>query len=202
MSNIYELTGKHAMVQELIEQGELDPQMLQDTLEGIEGEIEVKADNTAKVIKNLTKDVEGLKVESKRINDKKRGIETNVKALKVNLENAMVALDKKKFKTDLFSFGIQKNKASVVVEDEGSFTKCHFMNMLATFSESLNDLENGRLTEEQANILYDEIIDQASSIHNISITLEPDKKAMYDWMKNDNEIEGAKLVQSESLRIR
>lgn len=117
MANIYDLTGNYLQVQELIEQGELDPQMLQDTLEGIQGEIEEKADGYAKIIKNLTKDVDGLKAEEKRLADRRKAIENHIKGLKLNLESSMVAIDKKKFKTDMFSFGIQKNPAKLVIDD-------------------------------------------------------------------------------------
>lgn len=200
--NIYEITGNYLQVQELIEQGELCPQMLTDTLEGIEGEIESKADGYAKIIKNLTKDTEGLKAESKRINDKKRSIDNNIKAMKTNLQQAMEVLDKKKFKTDLFSFGIQKNKASVVVEDESSFSKYEFLNLLITYKDELLRYEQGIMTPAEVDELYTLIIEHASSYYNIKISIEPDKAEIYKTLKEGLTVEGAKLVQSESLRIR
>lgn len=117
MANIYELTGNWKQVQELIEDGELDHDMLMDTLEGIEGEIEEKADNTAKIIKNLKKDVDGIKAEEKRLADKRRAIENHALSLQKNLEFAMIEMDKKKFKTDLFSFNVQRNAPSLVIDD-------------------------------------------------------------------------------------
>ena len=35
-------------------------------------------------------------------------LENKIQSLKTNLENSMITLDEKKFKTDLFSFGIQR----------------------------------------------------------------------------------------------
>lgn len=118
MANIYELSSNWQQLQQLIEDGELDQEILQDTLEGINGEIEEKADGYAKVMKNLQKDIDGLKAEEKRIADKRKVIENSIKSMKQTLGNAMVMTGKTKFKTDLFSFGIQKNAPSLIVDDE------------------------------------------------------------------------------------
>lgn len=135
MANIYEITGNYLQVQELIEQGELDAEMLQDTLEAIEGEIEVKADGYAKIMKNLQKDIDGLKAEEKRIADRRKVIENHIKSLKLNLEGAMIATGKKKFKTDLFGFGIQKNPASLAIE-EGTEIPADFIKVVESIDKT------------------------------------------------------------------
>ena len=43
-------------------------------------------------------------------------IGTNIARIKGSLEAAMIATGKKKFKTDLFSFGIQKNPPRLVLD--------------------------------------------------------------------------------------
>ena len=58
---LYELTGQFLEVNEMAENGEIDEETMQDTLESIECEIEVKAENYAKVIRNLESDMESLK---------------------------------------------------------------------------------------------------------------------------------------------
>ena len=47
----------------MMEDPELDPQTLADTMEAVEGELEIKAENYAKVMKNLEADVAGIKAE-------------------------------------------------------------------------------------------------------------------------------------------
>lgn len=84
-----------------------------DTLEGIEGEIEQKADNYAKIIRMLKGEIDVLKAE--RINSRRKTVENNVKRLEKSLERSMIVIDKKKFKTSLFSFSIQKNLPTVAV---------------------------------------------------------------------------------------
>ena len=51
---LYELTEQYDGVMNLLYDGETDEQTILDTLEAIEGEIEDKADNYAKIIKTMT----------------------------------------------------------------------------------------------------------------------------------------------------
>ena len=118
MASIYEITGDYMRLMDMMDDPELDQQTLNDTLEGIEGEFEYKAEAYAKIIKNLESDAEGLKAEIDRLTQRKKAIENNVKRLKMTLQSAMAFTGKIKFKTDLFSFGIQKNAPSVVLETE------------------------------------------------------------------------------------
>lgn len=118
MATLYELTGQFRELLELIEQGEMDPELLADTLEGLDGEIEIKADGYAKVIRELEGQTAMLKGEIDRLSNKKSSIENNIKAMKESLEMAMRTVNKTKFKTDLFSFNIQKNPAKLVITGE------------------------------------------------------------------------------------
>ncbi len=118
MSTLYELTDDYLNLLEMAEDPDTDPEAFADTLEGIEGAIEDKADGYAKVIRTLEGDAAACDAESKRLRNKKQAIENNIKRMKQALQYAMEATGKTKFKTPLFSFGIQKNPAAVVM-DEG-----------------------------------------------------------------------------------
>lgn len=117
MSTLYELTGEYLELLDLIEQRDFDEQLLADTLEGIGGEIEVKADGYAKVMLELSGRTDMLGQEISRLKSKKESIENSIKRMKQDLENSMRVTGKTKFKTELFSFGIQKNPASVHIDD-------------------------------------------------------------------------------------
>lgn len=114
---LYELTEQWAAVLALLEE-DADPEAVRDTLEGIEGEIEDKADGYAKLIKQLEGEAEIIKAEKERLYQRETSLKNKAKDMKARLEEAMVQTGKKKFKTELFSFGIQKNAPSVAVEDE------------------------------------------------------------------------------------
>lgn len=120
---LYELTGQMMELKDMMEDTTIDQQTIKDTLEGVEMEIEEKADGYAKIMKSIEGDIDILDKEIKRLTDKKKTLKTNVESLKKNLENAMLAVDKRKFKTNLFSFGIQKNPPSVVIDDETKIPK-------------------------------------------------------------------------------
>ena len=114
MATLYEITGDFLKLLDMAE--ELDGDVFRDTLEGIEGELEIKADGYAKVITELENRAEGLDKESKRLAERKKGIENNIKRIKDSLQGAMIATGKTKFKTELFNFGIQKNKPRLVLD--------------------------------------------------------------------------------------
>ena len=118
MPNIYELTDTWMQVQALMENPDLDQQALADTFEGIDGAVEDKAENSAKVIKNLEANIEGIDNEIRRLMSLKKARENHVKWLKEGLLYSMLTTGKTKFKTDLFSFGVQKAPVSVVLDDE------------------------------------------------------------------------------------
>lgn len=56
--------------------------------------------------------------EINRLTEKKNTIKNNISGIKKNLENAMLVTGKTKFKTLLFGYNIQKNPASVSIDDE------------------------------------------------------------------------------------
>lgn len=117
MSSLYELTGQALMLQRMLEDNEIDLQTVLDTMESLNYEIEEKAENYAKIIRNLTSDIEGLKAEEARLYGRRKSLEGRITALKFNLEQSMNTLDKKSFKTQLFSFNIQKNPPKLVVDE-------------------------------------------------------------------------------------
>lgn len=112
--NLYELSVAFQEVQNM----ELDPEVMKDTLDSIEDAIENKAENIAKLIRNLESDVSAFKEEEDRLKTKRQATENKVKWLKTYLEDNMKLTGKTKFKSGMFNFSIQKNPASVNITDE------------------------------------------------------------------------------------
>ena len=115
---LYELTQEWQELLDMMEDPEINPQAVTDTLEAIGGEIEEKADGYAKVIASLKADAEALKKEEDRLSARRKAITANIDRMKTSLEDAMRLTGKTKFKTELFSFGIQKNAPAVFIKDE------------------------------------------------------------------------------------
>ena len=118
MSTLYQLTADYMNLLALAEDPDIDEQAFMDTLDGIEGAIEVKAENYAKIMRQLEADAAACDAESKRLKNKSKTIDNNIKRMKQALQFAMVTTGKTKFKTQLFSFYIQKNSASVVMDEQ------------------------------------------------------------------------------------
>ena len=106
---LYELTEQWDAVFNMMEDGETDEQVIFDTLESIEGEIEDKADNYAKIIRNLQANADALKAEEERLYRRRKSAENHIQKLKDTLQANLEFIGKTKFKTDLFSFSVSKN---------------------------------------------------------------------------------------------
>lgn len=107
MSTLYSIQGKYQQLLNLAEQ--LDPELLKDTLESIDDELETKAENVAFVIKELEGQSLVLETEIKRLSERKTTINNNIKRLKQSLQDAMETANKPKIRTNLFTLGIRKS---------------------------------------------------------------------------------------------
>ena len=114
---LYELTGDFLRLYQMADEGELSQDVIDDTLEGLEYELEEKADAYAKVIRSLEGDMASLKAEIDRLTARKRTMENNITAMKQSLEMAMRVAERPKIKTKLFSFSVQKNPPALKIDN-------------------------------------------------------------------------------------
>ena len=89
MPTMYELTADYKTVLEMMYDTEIDPQAIADTLESITAEIEVKAENTAIIINELSAEAAKIKAEEQRLNARRKVYENRVANLKQGLFDAM-----------------------------------------------------------------------------------------------------------------
>ena len=143
MTNMYALTKAYEEVQSLAENGE----DVTDTLLSLEGDIEVKAENTHKVIKMFAYNNTAIDEEIKRLQEIKKHNENAVERLKTGIENMMIALQKSELKTPLFSAKWVKNPPKVVITDEKNVHAKYLTYIPATTTVNKNalkeDLKNG-----------------------------------------------------------
>lgn len=116
MSTLYELTDSFKQLQEILLSEEYDEQAISDTMEIIEFEIEEKAENYAKIMRNIDGDIIAIKAEIERLSDRAKRYEARKKVLSENLFNSMKITGKTKFKTPMFSFSIAKNGGKQPIE--------------------------------------------------------------------------------------
>lgn len=149
---LYELTEMYLNLKDMdIEEGDLNA-----ALENIDDEIETKADNIAKVLRDFDGDIEALKSEEERLAKKRKAIENRQKKLKEYLQNAMLVLDKRKFKTDLFSFNIQKNAPSLKILDESKIPEDYYKIEKKLNKNDLKEAVKNGLFEDAAELVQTE----------------------------------------------
>lgn len=112
--NLYELSLSFQEVQNM----DLDPEVMKDTLDSIGGTFENKAENMAKLIRNLESDRLAYKEEEDRLKTKRQAVENKLEWLKTYLKDCMKLIGKTKFKSGMFNFSIQKNPVSVNITDK------------------------------------------------------------------------------------
>lgn len=107
--NLYDLTAEFLHLQQILEDPEVDSETIESYMAELDSEIEKKAEGYAMVIRNMEGSLVAVESEMNRLKAKKNLLEAGVDRLKTNLQTSMIATGKTKFKTDLFSFNIQKN---------------------------------------------------------------------------------------------
>ncbi|EEO0673688.1 siphovirus Gp157 family protein [Listeria monocytogenes] len=113
---LYELTESYQNVLDIAEQ--LEAETLKDTLDAITESIEVKAENTAKVIKTVNAEIEALDTEIKRMSSRKSTLKNNVESMKRYLKEELEKVGLDKVKGQHLTIRIQSNPQGVLVEDE------------------------------------------------------------------------------------
>lgn len=108
MANIYEITGDVLQLQEMLE-NDPENEYIQDTLESLNGELEMKAEAICRVIKNMESNLEGFKTEIDRLTKRKKVLENSIDRLKKALFEAMQVTGTDKIKGDLFTIRLQRN---------------------------------------------------------------------------------------------
>ena len=149
---LYELTEIYLNLKDM----DIEEEDLNAALENIDDEIETKADNIAKVLRDFDGDIEALKSEEERLAKKRKAIENRQKQLKGYLQNAMLVLDKRKFKTDLFSFNIQKNAPSLKILDESKIPEDYYKIEKKLNKNDLKEAVKNGLFEDAAELVQTE----------------------------------------------
>ena len=118
MANIYELTDDYLRILELMEDPELDPQLLADTMEAVKGNYEDKIDGYAYVRQSVKDEIRTIDDAIKRLQERKTARENNIKRLESVVYQSMKVTNNPKIKTAVHTVWIHKNPESVVMEVE------------------------------------------------------------------------------------
>lgn len=121
--NLYELTQNASYLQQLLEDGDIDEQTFNDSLESLM--IENKVENICKVIRNLEAQAAAFKEEAERLTKKKQTADNGVKRLKESLVHHLQTTNSEKIAAGLFTVTLGRSKA-VEVLSEKALPDCYF----------------------------------------------------------------------------
>ena len=120
MSSLYEITQDVMRLQRMLEDGDIDDETYEDTLESLSADD--KIENICKVIKNLEHKAEAYKAEIDRMNARKKTIENSIQRLKDSMVLFLQVANKPKVDAGLFKVSLGESK-SVNVWDESLLPK-------------------------------------------------------------------------------
>lgn len=144
---IYELNNAWQEIIHRMEEGdELD---LTDTLESIEEALEVKLENTAKVIRTIEAEAAAIKTEEERLKKRRNAMENNVSRLKHYIFESMQITGKERLKGVHVSLRLQNNPPSVNMLDDKAIPAHYLIEQPSTVDKKavLQDLKDGIAVE-------------------------------------------------------
>ena len=131
---LYEVANDYLALLQAIDEGEIPEEAIADTLEAIEGEIEVKADNLACLLKTLDAEATAIKAEEKALAERRKQKEKAGERIKSYLSDVLQRLSIDKLETARNKITFRKSD-SVVVNDNFILWARENRADLLTFSE-------------------------------------------------------------------
>lgn len=118
---LYEMSEQYNMLLEML-QDDMDSEQLNIMVDGMEGKIEEKIENTVKVMRSLEADAAAIDEEIKRLTKRKTVIGNNVQSLKNNVEMTMRNLNIDQVKGTLHTISFKKNPPKLNIISESNIT--------------------------------------------------------------------------------
>jgi hypothetical protein len=116
--NIYQLQTQYLQDAERLSDLDLDEQTLLDTLDGMAGDLEAKAQATVIVARHMRAESEAIRAASTTMMQRARQTEARAEALETRVFNMMLATGITKISCPYFGLSIKNNPASVDIFDE------------------------------------------------------------------------------------
>lgn len=115
---LYELSEQYLELQQLGEDGEIPPEVIADTLEAIEGELDQKAENLVMVVQHWDASIDAMKAHKKMIDARIKAFENRKANLIDYLRSNMERTEINKISCPLFTITLVKGREVVIVDDE------------------------------------------------------------------------------------
>lgn len=116
MTSLYEIANDFAKLTD----SDMDPEMIADTLEAIEWELEGKIENCLAVIKNELAYAESLKAESKKLAERAKSSELRADRIKEYIAASLETAGKKSLKAGVHQVTVRAPSKSVEITDSSA----------------------------------------------------------------------------------
>lgn len=115
--NLYDIAAEYRQACEVLADLDLDPQTVADTLEGMSGELEVKAANVVGFTRNLEALAAAIKAEEERLSTRRKAVEKRAANLTAYVLSCMQMAEVQKIEGPRFRIAVRDNPPSVEVFD-------------------------------------------------------------------------------------
>jgi hypothetical protein len=118
MPTLYELSENYKNIAEMLDDPDIDQEVINGALTVVEGDLAVKGQNIAVIMRSIESDNTIIDAEIKRLKELKERNESKVTWLKNYLQENLEKIGLDKLKTPLFSVSLQKNPPALRIIDE------------------------------------------------------------------------------------
>lgn len=123
---LYNIADQYLADLQKLQDMEIDEQTFADTLEGLSGELELKATNVAMFVRNLEASAEAIKNAEKAMADRRKALEAKADRIRQYLLDNMNRTGITKIESPYFVLSIRKNPPAVEVLNQDMIPDDYF----------------------------------------------------------------------------
>ena len=132
--NLYQLSAEYKSAEEKLMDSDLPDEVIADTLEGMSGELEVKAQNVAFVIRNAESMAEQIKQAEDAMAKRRKAYENRAERLRSYVLANMLTTGKTVIECQYFKLSVRNNPESVVIDAESQIPQDYIREIPASYS--------------------------------------------------------------------
>lgn len=138
MTALYQIANEYA---ELANNDELTPEMIADTIDGMEGEFTDKLEQLLAIMKNNSGMVDILKAEAKSLTERAKALSNKNENLKQYIIASMKTMEKSKLNAGVHTLTVRK-PSQVIKIDDVSLIPAEYVEIDTVFKPMTNEIKN------------------------------------------------------------
>lgn len=123
---LYQIADQYLVDLQKLQDMDMDDQTLADTLEGMSGDLEIKAANVAMFVRNLESTAKAIKDAEKSMADRRKSIESRIDRIKAYLHENMERTGITKIECPYFVLSVRKNPPALKIIDPDKIPDKYF----------------------------------------------------------------------------